>query len=124
METQTALVGSDRAVVLDSVALIDSDNALIIHPRHSEEDHALGLDEHIEETACFVFGMLVKDDRKAVQNFRHSLMKLGLIGIFRFEFFQNFAYITVHIPLLFIYLQEIRAPSQGDSLSFARIPVS
>ncbi len=49
VEAQAALVGADRAVHLDAEAAVDLDLALVVHPRHAEHDHALGLDDPLED---------------------------------------------------------------------------
>jgi hypothetical protein len=49
MEAQSALVGTDRAVHLDPVATVHVDLAAVVHPRHAEHEHALGLHDPLED---------------------------------------------------------------------------
>jgi hypothetical protein len=48
VEPQPALVGAECAVHFDAESAIDLDAALVILPRHSKHDHALGLDHAFE----------------------------------------------------------------------------
>ncbi len=57
VEAEPALVGPDGAVHLDPEAPIHLHLALIVHPRHPEEDHPLGLDDPLEDLrACGRWG--------------------------------------------------------------------
>ena len=49
VEAQAALVGADGAVHLDAEAAVDLDLALVVDPGHAEHDHALGLDDALED---------------------------------------------------------------------------
>ncbi len=49
MEAQAALVGADGAVHLDAEAAIDLDIALVIEPRHTEHNEALGLGDALQD---------------------------------------------------------------------------
>ena len=49
VEAQPALVGADGAVHLDPEAAVDLDLALVVHPGDAEHDHALGLDDALED---------------------------------------------------------------------------
>jgi hypothetical protein len=49
VEAQAALVGADGAVELDAEAAVDLQLALVVDPRHAEHDHALGLDDALED---------------------------------------------------------------------------
>ena len=55
VEAEAALVGSDRAVELDAVAAVDVDLALVVGPRHTEDDRALGGDHALEDGVLLVF---------------------------------------------------------------------
>ena len=57
VETQAAFVGTDGRVELHTVAAVDLDLAGIVHPRHTEQDDALGLDQALDQTCLLVLGV-------------------------------------------------------------------
>lgn len=57
METQPALVGTDRAVHLDTETAIDLHFALIIHPRHPEGNRAFRLADPLQNARGQVVGV-------------------------------------------------------------------
>jgi len=65
---QASLVGANGAVSLDAVTTVDLNFALVIHPWHTEHDHALGLDKTLQNLRPLVFGMLVNTGLKAFEN--------------------------------------------------------
>ena len=81
MQAQTTLVGSDGAVELHTVATIDLDLARVIHPRHAEDDDALGLDETLEEASRLVLGMGIQGRLEGCEDLLGSLNELGLVCV-------------------------------------------
>src|SRR5699024_6231153 len=59
MEAQTALVGTERGVVLDAVAAVDLHRALVVDPRDTEDDLPLRLAQTHEDAVVLVLGMTV-----------------------------------------------------------------
>ena len=83
MEAQPALVGADRAVHLDPEAAVDLDLAAVVHPRHAEHDHALGLDHALEDLGAPVLGVALEDERERFDDLLDGLVELGLRGVLR-----------------------------------------
>lgn len=82
METKTALVWSDSAVELYSVAFVNLYNAIIIDPRNAEGDDPFRLDHTFKngESAVFFF-VLFNDNFEGIQDFLDSLMEFRFTGI-------------------------------------------
>ena len=59
MEAQSALVRSDGAVELHTVAGVYMHLSAVVHPWHSEHDYALGLYKPLNELGLFKFRVLV-----------------------------------------------------------------
>ena len=55
METQSALVGSDRAVKLYTVSLVYLHISLIIHPRNLEGNNSFRLCKTLQNTGLAIF---------------------------------------------------------------------
>ena len=89
METQTAFVGADRGVVLDTEAAVDMGNAVVIHPGNTEFYHTLRLDKALEQAGLLPFGMFVDDKLQRFKNLANSLEKLRLMGVTLFDLCVN-----------------------------------
>ena len=81
MEAQAALVGADGRVELDAVAAVHLDLAVVVHPGHAEHDHALRLNDALDQAVLFQLGAGLDDRLQAFQNFVHRLQKLFLLGV-------------------------------------------
>ena len=88
METQSALIRTNGAVELHTVARIDVHLALIVGPRHAEHDHALWLNEALDDLGLLKLRMLIVDIMNRDQHFFHSLQKLRFSGMLPHESFQ------------------------------------
>ena len=86
MEAQAALVGADGAVVLHAVAAVDVHNALVVHPGDAELDHALRLDEALEQGGLLPLGVLVHDQLQGLKDLAHGLQELRLVSVALFHF--------------------------------------
>lgn len=95
METQTALVRTDRAVELDAEAAVDLNLALVIHPRHAELDDALRLDDLLEHAGGDVLRMLLNNRLKGLEDFHHCLMELRLTRVALLDGFKKACKILV-----------------------------
>jgi hypothetical protein len=49
VEADAALVGADRVVVLDAVAALDADVAVVVLPADAERDHPVGLGDAAQD---------------------------------------------------------------------------
>src|SRR5699024_6529038 len=81
MKTQSAFVGADGAVHLDTVTAVHMNLTVVIHPRHAEHDHTLRFDESLNDTRLEVFGMLLQERPQRAQNFFGCLMEFGLLWV-------------------------------------------
>ena len=82
VEPNTSFIGTDSAVHLYAVAAVDLDLALVVEPRHAEDDDALGFGDAFEHLHLAQDG--VHDDvlRQRFGNLLHRLMKFGFTGVF------------------------------------------
>ena len=93
VQTQTALIRTDRRVELYAVAAVHMNLAVIVDPRHAEHDLALRLGETLQDTGSLILRVCFNDRLQSGENFRCSLNEFRLIGIKLFKVFQLFAYI-------------------------------
>ena len=111
MQAQAALVGADGAVVLHAVAAVDTDHALVIDPRHTEGDDALGLDEALQQTSLLVlFFVAFHNGFEVQQDLGSSLEELRLMGITDFQIFKNTLGIASHREISFQIQMRTRPP--------------
>ena len=81
VEAQTALVGADGRVELHTVAAVDLYLTGIVHPRHAEQNHALGLDQALNQTGLLILRMSRNNGLQALKDFLNRLQKLLLLGV-------------------------------------------
>ena len=81
VEPQTALVGADGRVELHTVAAVDLYLTGIVHPRHTEHNHALGLDQALNQTGLLILRMSRNNGLQALKDFLNRLQKLLLLGV-------------------------------------------
>jgi hypothetical protein len=81
MEAQAAFVGADGRVELHTVAAVDLHLASVIHPRHTEHDDALRLNQALDQACLFIFRMGLNNRLQAFENFLNSLQIFLLFSI-------------------------------------------
>ena len=82
METQTALVRSDSAVKLSTVALIHLYISLVIHPRNLEGNNSFRLCKTLQDARFAVLFLICVDHQLlGIQNFLYCLVEFRLTGI-------------------------------------------
>ena len=81
VESETALVRTDRGVELDAEAAVDLDFALVVDPGDSELDEALRLDYTVEDACLDEVGTLVGDRFEGLEDFAYSLLEFGLVRV-------------------------------------------
>ena len=96
LETETALVGSDRAVELNAEATVYLNFAVTVGPRYTEFDNALRLYETLKKTGFLILGMLFDNGFKGFENLFNSLKKLGFVRIALLNLRNNFLNVSVH----------------------------
>ena len=91
MEAKTSLVGTDRAVELHAVTVVNLNLTLVIYPRNAEEDGALGSGETLKKSLFPVLVLIGLDhDAKGLENFLNCLVEFGLSGVLSNYSFQDF----------------------------------
>ena len=83
VETQAALVGTDGRVELNTVAAVDLDLAVVIHPGHAEHDDALRLYNALNQAVFLQLRAGLNDRLQAFQNFIHRLQEFLLLSVAR-----------------------------------------
>ena len=95
-ETQAALVGAERRVVLHAVTTVDVILKVIVHPNDTELDDALGLDHALEQASLLVLGVGVDDRLEGSQDFFDGLQEFGLIRVLGLGLGKNSLNVSVH----------------------------
>ncbi len=81
VEAQAALVWADGAVHLDAETAVDLDTALIVDPRHAEDDGALRLHHAFDDAGLHVVRVGFEEWPEAANHFFHRLVEFGLVGV-------------------------------------------
>ena len=97
MQTQTALVGTNGGVELHAEAAVHLHIALVIHPRHTEHDLALRLNQALQQAVFLIVGIGVHRQTKRIQHLADSLMEHGLTGVAGDNGFKNRIYVAHEI---------------------------
>ena len=83
MEAKSALIGTYRAVELNSEAAVNYNVTVIIHPRNSELNYSFGLNESFNDSGLYIFGSLLKNGLDRFKYLSHRLVELALAGVSR-----------------------------------------
>ena len=86
MEAQTALVGANRIIKLDTIAGIDLNIALIINPNNLESKLTVGLDDTLSDAVCLKFRVLIVSLLNGSQHLSYCLQVLVLARMTALEF--------------------------------------
>ena len=81
VEAQPALVGAERGIELHAEAAIDLHLALVVVPRHAEDDLPFGLADALDQPVLGIVGPLGDHRPETLQNLAHRLMEFRLAGI-------------------------------------------
>ena len=82
MKSQTSLVGADGVVELNTEAVVNAGNTVIVHPGHPEQDLTVGRGQSFQKSVLAVgFFVSFNSGGKGLQNFLDSLNEQFLIGI-------------------------------------------
>ncbi len=125
MEAQTALVGADGAVELDTVAVVHLNLTLVVHPGNPEQDGALRGGQALQQSVAAVSVLVLLDHgAQRFQNLIDRLMKFGLVGILLFDPGKGLVNITheqmsLHERLVYPNCTRIGRKKQGASASFS-----
>ena len=78
----TALIMANGIIELDTVAIIDLDIAVVIHPGHPEADHPVGIGQPLQQRLPAILFFIALDGRaQGFQYFLYRLVKFRLVGI-------------------------------------------
>ena len=78
VKAQATLVGPQRRVELDAIALVDLHPALIVGPADAEHDLALRLDHALDDAVFVVAWIAFQQRTQALEDFLGGLVKLAL----------------------------------------------
>ena len=95
MEAQAAFVGADGRVELHTVAAVDLDLAIVIHPGHAEHHNTLGFHHAFDQTGLLIFRMGLNNGLQAFENFLNSLQEFLLLSIALCKALVHFVQISI-----------------------------
>ena len=81
VETDPALIGADRVVILHPPATLHADLALIVFPAHPERDHTVGFADPAQDLIFVILRLVGNEIENVFGNFLHRLNEFGLAGI-------------------------------------------
>src|SRR6266496_6643768 len=96
MKTQSAFVGADCAVHLNTKPAIDMKIALIVPPRNAKHDHPFRLDDALQDFLVPIFRVLFENNRKRVDYFLYRLVKLWFGRVLRLHLGHQFCNVISH----------------------------
>ena len=99
METDTAFIRADGIVVLHTVAHIVLHAPLIVDPRHTEREYAVGDAQTLYQIVAFELGMLIVDFLNRGNHFFHSLQVFRLVRKPAAQIVDNFS--SFHSNVMF-----------------------
>jgi hypothetical protein len=76
MKTQPAFVRPDRAVHLNAEPAIHMQISLIVAPGNTKHNHPFRFDNTFENFLPLIFRVLLQNERKRIEHFLDSLVKL------------------------------------------------
>ena len=91
VQTQTTLVRSNGIVELHTITGVDMGLTLVVHPRHTEHDLTIRLDQTLQQR-LFAVLLFVRFDHgtQRIQNLFYRLQEFRLAGIFGYDLFDYF----------------------------------
>ena len=122
VEPESALVGSDGGVELDTVSAVDLDLALVVDPGHTEHDDPLGLDDPLDDSGLLKLGPCLDDGLQGLEDFLDCLKELGLVGVALFEACEDLLQVCILDCHLF-HLSGTPPVCTGFSFSDSRMKV-
>ncbi len=93
MESDSALVGTDRRVELAAVSAVHLDLAFVVDPRDSELDESFGLDDSLDYAGVDIIWSCFDDFLDRSQDFFDRLVEFRLAGISFFDSGDDIRYI-------------------------------
>ena len=95
-KSESALVRSDCAAELISVALVDLYLAGIVNPYYSESNSSFRLNESLKKCSLFILRMLLNNRLKRSKNLFYCLVEFNLARIVLFALLDDSFYIICH----------------------------
>src|SRR5215831_13965819 len=96
MKAQSAFIGTDSAVHLNPEPAVDMNGAMIIAPRDTEHDHSFGFDDALQNLLAAIFRVLLQNERKRIEHFLDSLVKLRFTRVLRLNLGHHLSDIISH----------------------------
>ena len=122
VEAQAALVGADRAVVLDAVAAVDVELAGVVGPRDAEHDDALGLDEALEDAGVLVLLPRLEHGLEGAEHLGDGLDELRLVGILRLDVGEDFLCVGHGMTPLVVFARPAEPQRAGEGCFRGGLP--
>ena len=94
MKTKAALVRTDCAVELHTVAAVNVDSAVVIDPRHTEHGCLFRGDKALQKRGFLIFRVAFHGGGNGVEHFRQRLAEFRLIAVTLGGVLQHFLHIT------------------------------
>ena len=85
VQSQTTLVRTDCRVELYTVATVYLYVAVVVNPGYTELNHALRLNNTINDTVCFIGRILCNNRLQRHQDFAYCLQEFRLIAVLRYD---------------------------------------
>ena len=95
--TPTTLARKVREV-LNAEAAVHLHLGTVVHPRHAEHDHALGLDQPLEQLGRAVLGVPVEHQRERVHHFGDRLVELDFVRVLGLDERHEAAHVVLRGP--------------------------
>ena len=107
METKTALVGSNRVIVLDTPSVVGLDIALVIHPVNAEANLTVRDNHSLKESILFILILIrLDDDTDGLKPFLDGLVEFLLLRVI----IHNLSIHFINIRHIFFLLICFQAP--------------
>ena len=110
VQAQAAFVGADGRIELHAIAAVDAVVALVVHPRHAELNHALGLDDTLQDGVLFVLGFRGDHRLQRTEDFGHGLKELFFVGVLGDGLLEHPCDVLIHLSAF--RLSFIRKPGR------------
>ena len=89
VEADSALIGADRIVVLDPVAALDPDVALVVLPADPEGDDPVGLGHAPQDLGLVIFGLALGELEYVLGDLVDRLDEFGLVRVAALDAFHE-----------------------------------
>ena len=110
MQAQAALVRANGTVKLDTIAPVDLNLTLVVHPWYTEHDDPFRLHVPFQQSGLLVFWMTIHHRLQGGQDLRGGLNKFGLMGVAGFQIIQYSLCVVAHMQFSFLISARVGCP--------------